>query len=98
MDRSGKTTYSSSISIRNNETSSGFSLYPKPNHGSFVINVGEWTEHTKIEIVDLNGATRVQMTEFPENGNLEIKDLDKGLFFVRLHQEGAIKTQKVFIY
>jgi hypothetical protein len=98
MDRSGKTTYSNTISIRNHAMSSGFSIYPNPNNGTFVIAVDPLFENTKLEIIDLNGTTRYSISEFPENGSMELKDFDKGVYFIRFSQNGEMKTQKVFIY
>lgn len=68
------------------------------NNGAFIISVEELGEHTKVQIVDLNGRTRLQTSEVPENGRIEIKDFEKGIYFIILSQNGETNTQKIFIY
>lgn len=80
-------------------------LYPNPNNGSFTVEYSKTDLEdgdTQVEVLNINGQSIYNRVEPLVNGNLKcIIDLDhklpSGVYFVRIHLEDEVITQKVMI-
>ena len=59
-------------------------IFPNPNEGVFVVEQGDCTEETEIEIFDINGVKVFQQFTSKCQTSVSLKDLPKGTYFLRL--------------
>lgn len=67
-----------------------------PNPVSSILNVQSEFMLTKIEIFDYNGRLLKQLIPNSETTQINVSDLQNGLYFVKAYNNEAIKTEKFF--
>lgn len=67
-----------------------------PNPVSSILNVQSEFMLTKIEIFDYNGRLLKQLIPNSETTQINVSDLQNGLYFVKAYNKEAIKTEKFF--
>lgn len=67
-----------------------------PNPASSILNVQSEFMLTKIEIFDYNGRLLKQLIPNSETTQINVSDLQNGLYFVKAYNNEAIKTEKFF--
>lgn len=74
-------------------------LYPNPANGRVTVSVEGATGQVRIEIVDLNGRTVVAdgMNASEGSRQLDISNLAKGAYFVRIYGDGVNSVRKLIV-
>ncbi len=86
--------YSAFVGVKEN-TQSNFVVYPNPNNGSFTLLMKE-NSNALVEVIDVLG--KVVYSQKLQNTNainISLENVNKGLYFVRINNEGILSTQKV---
>ncbi len=103
MDLDGKTTYSKVVSVRfTDKESFGLSFFPNPAKDKVII-LTENIDNNKasIEIINLQGKVikTISLTEQQSNSNIliDVSNLSKGMYLVKLFNGSTIKTNKLII-
>jgi hypothetical protein len=78
----------------NNAVSEDIDVYPNPTTGMLNINF-ENTQNREIEIVNLTGQTIKQINSENEKIELDLSDLAKGTYFVRIRAEENVSIIKI---
>jgi thiamine pyrophosphokinase len=75
-----------------------FTIYPNPakNNVQFTMN-NEQLIGSRIEIVNINGQTVKQFTVNNLQCTINVEDLGKGIYFVKLISEHGVSTQKLVV-
>jgi hypothetical protein len=75
-----------------------FTIYPNPakNNVQLTIN-NEQLIGSRIEIVNINGQTVKQITMYNEQYTINVEDLGKGIYFVKLIGEKGVSAQKLLV-
>ena len=74
----------------------GFSIYPSVNNGLFYIELYD-PGPIRIEVLDLFGRSVIKKDLFA-NSKIELPPNNKGLFLVRVRQNGATKTNRIIVH
>ncbi len=79
----------------NNIAETEVKIYPNPNNGEFTIEAN----NVKVNIVDSKGVV-VYVNQFSNNSveNINLTNLSKGIYFVKIISSEFIKTKKILIY
>ncbi|MCX6232443.1 MAG: T9SS type A sorting domain-containing protein, partial [Bacteroidetes bacterium] len=77
-------------------TNSGFSLYPNPSKGRFVIETNQ-TENSSIEIYNLIGAICYHATITAAKTEIDISKQPSGIYFVKYNHGNTIYTKRIII-
>lgn len=74
-------------------------LYPNPANGRVTVSVEGATGQVRIEVVDLNGRTVVADSMNASEGSrqLDISNLAKGAYFVRIYGDGVNSVRKLIV-
>jgi hypothetical protein len=73
-----------------------FNLYPSLNDGRFFINLKN-QESSLLEVTNTLGCVVLQ-TYLITNDWIEMPESQKGTFWVRIIQNGEVRTQKIIVY
>ncbi|MGB0887445.1 MAG: T9SS type A sorting domain-containing protein, partial [Vicingaceae bacterium] len=76
------------------------SIYPNPNKGLFKIDLGSFkNQNVSIQIYSLVGAIVYDKKEVETNGtyNLDLQDVEKGVYFVSVKSEEETIIKKIVI-
>lgn len=84
-----------SLNSLTNNTSEGLKLFPNPSHGKFSINAG--TELLRVECYDALGNLVYTMDANSSKINIDLSDLNKGVYLLRLIGDKKIETTKVIL-
>src|SRR5690625_2405847 len=74
----------------------GVSLYPNPADNKIFIEL-ETSESVEIEIFDLNGRKVKEGKTTAFSNEIDISDLNSGVYFVKINSEGKTKTKKLIV-
>jgi hypothetical protein len=103
VDLDGKTSFSKVVSVRfADKETAGLSFFPNPTKDKVVVLVDN-IENNKanIEIVNLQGKVikTISLTEQQSNSNImiEVSNLSKGMYLLKLFNGSTIKTSKLII-
>lgn len=97
VDFDGAFNYSD-VTIVDQENEVDVLIYPNPNNGSFAIQVNHILEQSfQVMITDVEGKM-VYASISTSHEKLELTDLAKGFYIVRISLEDKIVTQKMVIY
>lgn len=69
-------------------------LYPNPNNGAFVIDLGN-VEDAEWSLIDVNG--KVIETNKAEKAQIKVNNVPAGLYYIEVKAEGTTKTFKVVV-
>ncbi len=76
-------------------------IYPNPSTGIFNVNVSKINaSQTKIYIADIQGKQlrHFNINEAQQTIQLDLSDLEKGIYLIRLQSEHTFKTSKIIIH
>ena len=68
----------------------GVSVYPNPTSGSFMVEFAELSGDVKFEIIDVAGKLVYQDVKYVDAGqpvNLDIRDVESGVYFLRIEND-----------
>jgi hypothetical protein len=73
-------------------------VYPNPNDGRFIVELRNFDSPVQLTIVNTLGIVVFTKTStFIENTALDIRYLNRGLYFVRVKSDNFLQTQKIII-
>lgn len=76
-------------------------VYPNPSHGQFTLSMNFWPEKMQIQLMDTRGnVIRVYEPGMLAGGSayrLDLNDLQKGVYFLKLADVGFIEVKKIVI-
>ena len=76
------------------------SIYPNPNAGNFTLELSDINDEVNIEIFSLNGQ-KVYSTELETFGitkeNINLTEMPKGIYFLKIINNNAVDTRKIII-
>ncbi|MES2432048.1 MAG: T9SS type A sorting domain-containing protein [Bacteroidota bacterium] len=98
VDNGGAVRYSDIRTVKGFGVAADFSVYPNPSNGATKIIVSDITSSTNINISDISGRTIKTYSNLTGN-QLDIKGLQKGVYFIRLTEQNSIGvvTRKIVI-
>jgi hypothetical protein len=76
-------------------------IYPNPSHGNFSLSMSSWPENLQIHLMD--ASSRIIKTFKPgtklngETFRLNLTDLPKGVYFLKLNGDGLFEMKKIVI-
>ena len=79
-------------SLPNNE----FSIYPNPSNGDFIIKFNKITD-ANIIIYDITGKVVLTKNRINKNINISLKNINKGMYFVKINNKNNTAIEKVII-
>jgi hypothetical protein len=85
----------STLSI-NPVNSNKLTLYPNPTNGQLFYEMS-YDENANIQIIDANGKIVHNQNNLQSKGEIDLMDLAKGIYFVRLTTDNTTSVQKVII-
>ncbi|MBW6482564.1 MAG: T9SS type A sorting domain-containing protein [Vicingaceae bacterium] len=71
-----------------------FYIYPNPNNGSFIIDVGN-IENATIEIYNISGQLILKENFWKSNTPINLKENSKGIYFVKIETENKVIVRKI---
>jgi Secretion system C-terminal sorting domain/Two component regulator propeller len=96
----GCTTYSGMIHYNNagiDEHANNFNIYPNPSNGVFTIETSINTD-VVIEVMDVKGQVVYQTTTFINNKmNVDLSNLSKSLYFIRILYDDKMEVKQLMI-
>ena len=72
------------------------SVYPNPNNGNFTIQFENTTENNSIEIYSVLGQSVFTKANTKET-IIDISNLEKGIYFIKINQQNTTITKKVIV-
>lgn len=96
VDYDGTFSYSKIIAINNEQAN--LTIYPNPNNGIFTISFKAPEQSYKLDIADVNGKIVYSISGDIVPGSIEVNDLAKGLYIVRLHLNNNTVIKKMVVY
>jgi hypothetical protein len=73
----------------------GLSVYPNPNNGLITIEVPEYNTNTVITLINVLGQTVLTEQISQEKTQINIQDLDNGVYFVELNYNNVKRSLKI---
>jgi endonuclease I len=73
-----------------------FNAYPNPNNGTFYIDFAIENKNITVEIYSMLGQVVYEKSNFTEN-KLEISNLEKGIYFVKVYNDIVTKNHKIVV-
>ncbi|MES2411736.1 MAG: T9SS type A sorting domain-containing protein [Bacteroidota bacterium] len=73
------------------------SLYPNPNNGTFSIDLPENADSVALSISDLSGKEVYSMSSYSSDYDIQVNDLSKGLYFVKIMYNQTTETLKFLV-
>ncbi len=77
------------------KTNTEISIFPNPNNGNFTIQFDSNTENS-IEIYSILGKKILEKSGIKTN-TIEISNLEKGIYFIKVNNQNNTKTKKVIV-
>jgi hypothetical protein len=76
-------------------------VYPNPSQGNFTLTMSSWPEKLQISVIDIKGQI-IRMFEPGKqlNGSafgINLTDLPKGVYFLKLNGDGLFEMKKIVI-
>ncbi len=72
------------------------SIYPNPNKGKFFVQLGsDFNTNTKIEVYNVMGKRVYETLASNSKTEIDLSDLDQGIYFIRVMDGETILTQKI---
>ena len=93
------TNLSTTLSTEAFENSLGVSIYPTVSNGIINIKAEKSLGKTELSVFDINGRI-IQYSEVELDSNaiqINLENANKGLYFIKLENNGASKTQKIIL-
>lgn len=81
-------------SINNNYIDNSIEIYPNPTNGEFLIDFNEY-KHSVVEIINSNGQLIQSLEVNGSTKQINIEDLSKGVYFVKIGTGDKIVTKKI---
>ncbi|MDQ3193312.1 MAG: S8 family peptidase [Bacteroidota bacterium] len=86
------------LSIEKFDNKKDFNIYPNPSSGFFTIEVDNFMDYTKIEVFNLIGkSVYSSQMEFKGKHNIDLKNVDSGIYLVKLESPSKVIVRKVFV-
>jgi uncharacterized delta-60 repeat protein len=82
--------------ISNETDGEKLKIYPNPNNGNFTIQFDVISENNAVEIYSVLGQKVFEKSEIKTN-TIEISNLEKGLYFIKVNNQNNSKTKKVLV-
>jgi len=98
IDKDGKFSYSSIKTIKGIEGKSDFVVFPNPSNGNAKITITDLNEPTIMQVID-NSGRLVKTVTLINSNSVEIKDLQKGGYFIKItgKESGATSVKKLSV-
>lgn len=78
-----------------------FEVYPNPSHGQFMLTMNTWPENLQIQITDMRGSIIQELEPGVQNAasvfNINLSDQTKGVYFLKLLDDGIVVTKKLVV-
>ncbi|MFN6945967.1 MAG: T9SS type A sorting domain-containing protein [Cytophagaceae bacterium] len=94
-DFDGKFSYSNTINLYHEH--SDVSVFPNPNDGSFTIKIMTENNAYKLDIIDVHGKVAYVSSGSNIPEFIEVNNLAKGMYFLRLYVDDQIITRKIVV-
>ncbi len=88
-------TYTNSLSINNNESINGLTMYPNPVSGTFLNITSDLNSEMNVAIFNMLGKEIVNANVV--NNTVSIGDLNAGIYLVKITEEGKTATRKLVV-
>lgn len=85
----------SSVGLGNDVAIADFSFGPNPSFGA--IQVNHPYDVAKVRIFNLSGKTVQNISNYYSGNNIDLIDLNAGVYFIQLQHENAIKSEKLIL-
>jgi hypothetical protein len=100
---SGDKIYKTSLSIQALSTGksdfrSGISVYPNPANDNLNIAIGEKFSNLNIELVNSLGLVVIQKHYIERNTTLNVAELPRGVYYLRIFENGKIEVESVILF
>ena len=80
----------------NSEVLGDIKLYPNPNNGQFQIQLGNSETTAAVVVYDLTGK-KVFGKNVADNENIDLRNIQKGMYLVSITSEGTVSTKKIIV-
>jgi len=90
-----KSSGNSQINLRIRKDDNKLGLYPNPAHYNVTINL---KENATLTIYDVNGKIILEKQLFEGSQEIDISNINSGIYFVKLKNNTELKTEKLIIY
>lgn len=95
IDFDGQQTYYDIIAVKSQKIFNDFKIYPNPFVNELFIELMLDDEDVEVLLYDINGKAVVKQ-KINHNNSLNLKNLDSGIYFVKLISNGSVlQTQKI---
>lgn len=82
------------LGIQNHDIDA-MNIYPNPTNGIFVLNLGENTCATHLDIIDISGKTIKSQNVDETTVSINISDAKQGVYIVRVHLKNKVINHKI---
>ncbi len=79
------------------DTNKGISIYPNPTSNFLNIKIETNFNFSDLLISDMNGRTVLHKTLYNTNNSIDINNLEKGIYLLKLNIDGKFNTYKIII-
>ena len=74
-----------------------FEVYPNPSHGIFNISLSRYPQNLKIQITDIRGSIIKEIQFGKSDFQINLSGNPKGLYFLKLYDDGFVGMKKVVV-
>lgn len=88
------------VGLNENSLNSELAIFPNPNNGSFILNTGSYGLPTQITILDQTGKlvqTINSFNQFESKINIDLHNLNSGIYFLKADFKNEVKSSKLFL-
>lgn len=84
-------------SIINIDNKYNISLYPNPTNGELTVDVGDYKENYKVTVFNVIGKQVLSTNILVDNHLLNLQNLSRGIYLIKIEGEGFVKTGKIYL-
>ncbi|MCF6213611.1 MAG: T9SS type A sorting domain-containing protein [Flavobacteriaceae bacterium] len=84
------------LAVNNNQLLN-FSMYPNPSDGQVTLQLPSDVNQAQVDIFDYLGKTRIKKSVNASNSTIDISNLNKGIYFMRIQTDSKIGTKKLIV-
>ncbi len=96
LEENGSSTYSHTLFVKGVDVEKVW-IYPNPAHDKITVSLGQTPSKTQASLYTLQGIERWKTNLLKESTEIDVSQLPKGMYLLKIHQEKSSEVYKILV-